>query len=91
MNKRYLNLQSIAPGSAAEVLHNSREAMNRFVLAKKMKEEMAQGGSPQQTGGVYNLSDFNGKSEKQNELSVVQYNIATDVFEENSSLLQAYL
>lgn len=41
MNKKYLNLQSTAPGSAAEVLHNSRDAMNQIMAAQRMKEGLA--------------------------------------------------
>ena len=41
VNKKYLGIQSTAPGSAAEVLHNSRAAMNQFLAAKRQKEELA--------------------------------------------------
>ena len=55
MNNRYLHMQSTAPGSAQDVLQNSRDAMNRFLAAKHRKEAMVRG---KMVNSGYNLSDF---------------------------------
>ena len=84
MNKKYLHMQTTAPGSANEVLHNSRDTMNRILANLSEKEARMSGKSSKidQVGSkVFNLADYSIKSADFGS-QMPTYNIATDTFEE---------